>query len=110
MDSTSLDLLTLSRCNEFVNTQFDLGTPTGSQMIELIAVTPGPITKGGPDGCSYESFSLLFRGPNDPPLQQGTYTFRHEKLGSFDLFTVPIGKGKNGIEYQVVINRLVKDR
>jgi hypothetical protein len=109
MDTMALDLLTLSRCKELMNTQFDVATPTGTQSMQLIAATPGPIGGRGVDGPSYESFSLTFRGPNQPPLPQGTYCFRHEKLGSLDLFTVPIGKGKDGIEYQVVINRLVKE-
>jgi len=110
MDSSSLDSLTFSRFQELVNSQFDVTTPAGTQVIELIAATPGPTAKAGSGESSYECFSLLFRGPQEPVLRDGTYTFRHEKLGSFDLFTVPIGKGKNGIEYQVVFNRLKRDR
>lgn len=38
-----------------------------------------------------EQFSLLFRGPTEPLLPQALYPMEHEKLGSFQLFLVPVG-------------------
>ena len=51
-------------------------------------------------------FSLLFQGPHDRLLPQGTYQFEHEQIGSFPLFIVPIGAAKGGIQYEAVFNRL----
>jgi hypothetical protein len=51
------------------------------------------------------SFSLVFRGGADAPIEQDTYTFRHESLGEFPLFVVPIGPGSDGLYYEAVFNR-----
>jgi hypothetical protein len=53
-----------------------------------------------------EQFSLIFRGPVTPHLPQAIYTFEHEKMGTFDLFVVPLGPDSAGMSYQVVFNRL----
>jgi Domain of unknown function (DUF6916) len=55
-----------------------------------------------------ERFALLFRGPLDMVIEQGTYSMEHDKLGSFDLFIVPIGVNESGREYEAVFNRLFK--
>lgn len=36
-------------------------------------------------------FSLLFHGPSEPVLPQGTYRVEHESMEALDLFLVPIG-------------------
>jgi hypothetical protein len=51
-----------------------------------------------------ESFSLLFRSAN--ALKQRSYTLKHEVMGTFDLFIVPLPKDKLGRRYVAVINRL----
>ena len=53
-----------------------------------------------------EQFFLVFRGPLTPHFPQGIYTLEHEKLGTFDLFIVPLGPDSAGMTYQVVFNRL----
>ena len=35
-------------------------------------------------------FSVLFGGPREPPLPQGLYRLENERMGSFDLFLVPV--------------------
>jgi|ERR1051325_1375977 hypothetical protein len=50
-----------------------------------------------------DSFALIFTGPTDIMLQQGTYPMRHEALGEqVNIFIVPIGKGEEGFEYEAV--------
>ena len=51
-------------------------------------------------------FSLLFQGPHDRLLPQGTYQFDHDQIGSFPLFIVPVGAAKSGLQYEAVFNRL----
>jgi hypothetical protein len=53
-----------------------------------------------------DSFSILFRGSGDQPLGQGTYQFRHNRIGGFPLFIVPMAPGENARYYEAVFNRL----
>lgn len=50
-------------------------------------------------------FSIVFRGPLDTPLVQAIYNVEHEKIGTFDLFIVPIKRDGNGIYYEAIFNR-----
>jgi hypothetical protein len=52
------------------------------------------------------SFSILFRGPADRPLGQGTYQFRHDRIGGFPLFIVPMAPDANARYYEAVFNQL----
>lgn len=49
-------------------------------------------------------FSLILRGPLQPALEQGTYTFTHAQLGELTIFIVPIGRDAAGMSYQAVFN------
>jgi uncharacterized protein DUF6916 len=57
-----------------------------------------------PEGC--EQFSAIFVGPGTPRYpEQGTYRFVHPALGELDLFMVPIGPGRMGMQYEVCVTR-----
>jgi len=58
---------------------------------------------------SQERFSIEFQGPSETRATQGTYTFEHEDMGTFDLFIVPIRQDPNGIIYEAVFNRFSKN-
>jgi hypothetical protein len=109
MKSVPLEELSLGRFSEFLNTRFTVqASPTETMEVELFEATPGGImAKGGAHAAQYESFSLLFQGSQNRPLQQGTYRFEHSQLGAFDLFIVPIAAEQGVIKYQAVFNRLV---
>jgi hypothetical protein len=49
-----------------------------------------------------EPFSLVFRGPAAPPLQQRTYPLSHEMLGTLEIFIVPIGGDPQGQLYEAI--------
>lgn len=50
---------------------------------------------------SIRQFSLLFHGPADRILPQGTYSFRHDGLGPLMLFIVPVvGSNRERIVYE----------
>jgi hypothetical protein len=60
----------------------------------------------GPAGGGIERFSLLFHGPADRLLEQGTYAFDHDALGSLSLFIVPIlGSSAERIVYEASFAR-----
>jgi len=47
-------------------------------------------------------FSLLFHGPKEGWLRQGTYTFEHDAMGRMDIFVVPLGADAEGMRYEVI--------
>ena len=49
-------------------------------------------------------FSLLFYGPRDYFLSQGTYSVSHPELGAMDLFLVPVGEDERGFIYECIFN------
>ena len=58
------------------------------------------------ESARQERFSLLFKGPGDPFLPQQLYRMRHEKLGAFEIFLVPVGREQDDFLYEAVFNRL----
>ncbi len=87
--------------DKHLNTKFHIHLdPSDVADVELVETTEAKV-KG------LENFSIVFRGPHDKSFQQSTYKVEHDKIGSFDLFMVPIGKDNNGIYYEAVFNRLV---
>jgi hypothetical protein len=59
---------------------------------------------GAPAGAS-DAFSLVLRGARDRGLTGGTYTIVHPRLGRHELFLSPVGRGKKGQDYQIIVNR-----
>jgi len=49
-------------------------------------------------------FQLKFHGPGPGYLPQQSHPLQHDKLGSFQLFLVPIGQDGDGFLYQAVFN------
>ena len=54
-----------------------------------------------------EGFSLLFHGPAEPALAQGTFPMSHPQMGEMDLFVVPISRDECEAVYEAVFSRLV---
>lgn len=53
-----------------------------------------------------EEFAVVFRGPLDKFLGQGTRLLSHESMGQFELFLVPIRHDAQGVYYEAVFNRV----
>jgi len=51
-----------------------------------------------------ERFSLFFSGPADSYLPQQNFQMRHETMGEFEMFLVPIRNDENGLRYEAVFN------
>jgi uncharacterized protein DUF6916 len=87
-----------------LNTKFDV--PVGEDQnieLELAEISELKNYKHG-----QEEFSLVFRGPNDAFLGQGTRLLKHDQLGALELFIVPIRQDQKGYYYEAVFNRLTK--
>lgn len=54
-----------------------------------------------------ECYSLVFRGPADVPAVQNIYVLENDKLGTMELFLVPIKKDDNGLYFEAVMNHLL---
>jgi hypothetical protein len=84
-----------------IDTEFEVQVSSAERLtMELIRVQERH------DSPRLEQFSLVFRGPMSPIQEQRIYPIKHERLGSFELFLVPIGPDEKGMCYEVVVNRL----
>ncbi|MCW2738049.1 hypothetical protein [Nocardioides sp.] len=69
--------------------------------VELVEATASAQPGGlGPEGQERTQFSLVFRGPADPLLPQGTYVVAHATLGEQELFLVPLGRDADSVRYE----------
>ena len=97
---TGMSELTLAAFQENLGTEFRVLRPQAKPVtLELIEVRVGQCTP------NQEQFSVSFAGPADSGLGQGSFRFKHERMGSFDLFLVPIGSTSNQVQYEAVFNR-----
>jgi len=84
---------------EHLNSAFRLRHGPATTELELVEVSDGSAAR-------HVSFSLLFRGPQQPLLPQQIYPFEHDRLGRFDLFIVPVKRDAHGLYYEAVFNRV----
>ncbi|HEX8772060.1 MAG TPA: hypothetical protein VF735_00555 [Pyrinomonadaceae bacterium] len=96
-----LENLHLETFSEHLNSNFSVGRGE-AVATELQLIEAHNVGKAAP---GYEQFSLLFRGPLDSFLEQTIYTFKHDALGTFDMFIVPVQKNQDGFIYESIINR-----
>ena len=55
-----------------------------------------------------ERFSVFFVGPSAPFLSQRVYLLRHEVMGEFELFLVPVAGDEKSFRYEAVFNYFKK--
>jgi hypothetical protein len=84
--------MTLDDFEPLVGRTFEVRT--GEKKVEIVLLEAIPI--GSPSVLPQSSFSLLFRGPLDTVLVQGTYTLEETSLGALEVFLVPVGEEERG--------------
>ena len=72
--------------------------------VVLVDVQGHGAQPSGEEPTGRAPFSVVFRGPMDVQLAQGTYTVDHDTLGPLDLFLVPIGPDQAGMRFEAVFN------
>jgi hypothetical protein len=88
---------------QHINTKFHVKTNEDANVeLELIQVSELTVRP------RQEEFSLVFCGPSDTFLGQGVHSFRHDQMGQFDLFIVPIQQDELGFHYEAVFNRFLE--
>jgi hypothetical protein len=96
--------LTKNVFEENLNTRFwILDESSEAHAVDLVEIKNGHISP------RQEQFSLHFRGDRDRVFPQRIYPMKHESIGEFDLFLVPIGRDETGTTYEAVFNRLVEE-
>lgn len=93
--------LTHEEFSKHGNSKFriDLDEKTGVE-VELIEVSEVKLYP------RQEEFGIVFRGPLDGFLGQGVRRFKHEQMGDFELFIVPIRQDAEGYYYEAIFNRI----
>jgi hypothetical protein len=99
LDTFTLD--TFSRCigQDFQiaaaqNGHTTLRLTSARDLSEKAGADPGPGRR--------TPFSLLFHGPVDNYLRQATYLIRHDAMGEFPLFLVPLGPEEGRMRYEAI--------
>lgn len=88
-----LDRLTCPDFARHVGDPFLVTPDSGSALAltlneaKLLGSRPVPV----PGLASRPPFSVVFHAPAESRLEQGTYRVQHSRLGTLDLFLVPIG-------------------
>ena len=74
----------------------------------LVAAEKSAFDLDNSDIAGNENFSLIFRGPQQFPLEQNTYDFEHHRLGRLAMFIAPVGPAQPSYhEYQAIFSRPV---
>jgi hypothetical protein len=98
------ELLTMDMFADLVDREFivdvDDSHSVGMELIEIYDISD---SRGGKDP-SRASFSLVFRGPDEPIYPEGTYRFEHEELGAFNILITPAGPDTDGMRYEAVFD------
>jgi hypothetical protein len=99
-----LDTFTLATFRPLVGERFRIAADEGP--IDLVLAEANAPAAGGEldaqSGRRRAPFSIVFRGPLEPILPQRIYPLRHDTLGSFELFIVPIGPEGDAMQYEAV--------
>ncbi len=91
---------TLKMFSEQLNTKFRLHyAPSKSAEMELVKVKDLGSTP------RHTQFSCLFLAPPEVPIFQSIFKVEHDRLGSLELFLVPVGKDAAGLQYEAIFNR-----
>jgi hypothetical protein len=81
-------------------------TFTVSSGTDVVSIQLAQIDDGLPSAVA-EQFTLVFRGPRDPALPEGSYTVSHSTAGSTALFLQLSGYDDQHIYYEAPFNLLV---
>ena len=76
---------------------------------KLVEAKPLPVPAGKPvpvPDATLKRFVLCFESNAQRILAQTIFKFTHPEVGIFELFIVPVGRGKEGVQYEAIFNRI----
>ena len=93
--------LTHEEFSKHANNKFQVQADENTQVdLQLISIS---VLKLYPQQLE---FTLEFRGPSDMFLGQGVRDFKHDQMGQFELFIVPVKQDAQGFYYEAIFNIL----
>lgn len=95
-----LDSVTLTSFVDCLGTVFRLDA--GEALSLELTLIEAEATRFSSQADSSPAFSLIFRGALQPILPQQIYKFEHDRLGTLEMFIVPIGPDNQGMRYQAI--------
>ena len=89
-----------------VHRPFVVEAPGATPLRLVLDSVSDPEVLGAPGLAGHpECFSASFLGPEEAPLRQGTYTLANSGLGRMDVFLVPSGRPRGGLQaYEAAYN------
>ena len=102
---TKLDAFTIGTFAPLVGTRFtilDAATGDAVPLTELELIEANSLGEAG--HRQREPFSLLFASREPQALRDDTYRLEHERLGSFELFVVPVEQDAHGVRYEAIFS------
>jgi hypothetical protein len=101
---TELQDLNLATFAENLQTKFLASAGEGKAVeLEMVSATD----TGTNIEAGQEQFSIVFRSPLDAFLEQHTYRLEHPRMGTFDLFLVPVKRDQEGFYYEACFTRMI---
>ena len=86
----------------YVHDLFRVELPQGVVEIEL---EEAELHSGGPiPGSSREPFTLIFVGPKSEMLPEGMHALTHDRLGTAEIYLIPIASMGERQSYQAIFN------
>lgn len=93
--------LTHEEFSKHANTKFhvklDQHPPVDLDLVEVSELKVYP---------QQEEFTIVLRGPLEAFLDQGMRVLKHDQMGEFELFIVPVSQNAEGFYYEAVFNRI----
>ncbi len=97
-----LDTATVEEFAPLVGESFRLDAGEAGAL-ELRLTGAIPARNPGPEGARHP-FTLEFLGPREPILPQSIYRIDHDRLGTLEIFIVPVGSDESGTAYEAVFS------
>jgi len=94
---TDTPTLTMDAFSRRKGQSFTLAAQGSALDITLVEVKP--LDHGMREGGA---FALLWQGPGEPGLAQGTYEVAHDEIGAHHMFLVPVDRTDDGFQYESV--------
>ena len=98
--------LTEKEFSQHLNTKFQVRLDDQKLEFELVEVK-GYLPQAN-EQSGMERFSIFFDGPGNARLPQRLYSIKHEQMGEFEIFLVPISGNEKGFRYEAVFNYFKK--
>ena len=96
------DTLTLEHFTPCIGSEFACPTPDGGAY--LLTLREAESAGHSRAKEARQPFSLIFLGPLEPVLAQGTYSLEHPTLVTLPIFIVPVGRETAGVCYQAIFS------